>query len=484
MSNQKGGITVFTAIMVLLILTLLLVYAVRVSIFEQRISANVVREKTAFHAAEAAVEQGVEYLLANGTAILSSSVDEFPDGAGGLTRDGWFAASRWQECTADMVDDVDHPCGGDTPMRVGSYYYDDPATATADVPVDSMPLTLGGFTTGVTARLSANICFVDVSNPAGTCDDAPADLDEENAAYMIITMLGYGFSDCTDTTNISTCAGRATVAKPLANYKALNGAPVVPLTTKTAFEVTGTAEVVPNPNAGGIGVPISVWQNYNNTCGGTSADLRGNWMTCEQHEWYGEGKVPSDVACGKVECKCDINEAISYVGGNTPYNGIDLIEDPAFPCDLFDYFFKVPRSMYMTVKNSATIVTDCKNLGPHNSGLVWVTGGSCDVTGGRVIGSPRSPVILVVATETKFVSGTTIYGVLYIFDGEDPNTAVYAHADLNVYGAVIVDALLGAFNGTFQVVYSAFVLANAAGQNGFGAVSGGWRDFGLPELPW
>ena len=92
--------------------------------------------------------------------------------------------------------------------------------------------------------------------------------------------------------------------------------------------------------------------------------------------------------------------------------------------------------------------------------------------------------ILVIATDTKFVSGTTIYGVMYVFDGEDPDAAVHAHADLEVYGSVIIDSLLGAFNGTFQVVYSPYVLANAAGQNGLGAVSGGWRDFGLPAIDW
>ena len=482
--RQRGGITVFTAIMVLLILTLLMIYAVRVSVFEQRVSANEVRQKSAFHAAEAAIEQGLEYLLANGTAILSSAVDEFPDGAGGFTRDGWFAANRWLQCTSDLVDDPDHPCGGDMPMRVGSFYYDDPATSAADVPVDSLPLVLGDFDTGVTARLSANICFVSLGGTGGVCGAPPADEEDENRAYMIVTMLGYGFSDCADTTDLTTCTGRATVAKPLANYKALAGAPVVPVTTKTAFEVTGTAEVVPNPNAGGVGVPISVWQNYNTSCGGEDADLRGNWMTCEQHEWYGEGQTPEGVTCGKVECKCDISEAISYVGGSTPYNGIDLIEDQAFPCDLFDYYFNVPRSLYLTVKNSATIITDCDYLGPHHSGLVWISGGSCDVTGGRVIGSPGSPVVLVAATETKFVSGTTIHGVLYIFDGEDPDAAVYAHADLTIYGAVIVDALLGAFNGTFQVVYNGGVLANAAGISGLGAINGGWRDFGLPDIAW
>lgn len=482
--RQKGGITVFTAILVMFILTLLMLYATRVGMYEQRVSANEVRQKAAFHAAEAAIEQGVEYMQVNASLILSSAVDEFPDGNDTFTRDGWFAASRWLLCTSDFVIDPDHPCGGEAPMREGSYYYDDPSTSAVDVPVDSLPLAMGGFANDVTARLSANICFVALGSPGGSCEDPPDGIEEENTAYMIVTMLGYGFSDCTDTTDVSTCTGEATVAKPLANYKALSGAPVVPVTTRTAFEVTGTAEVVPNPNAGGVGVPVSVWQNYNLSCGGVVADLKGNWMTCEQHEWYGVGETPEGVRCDQIECKCSLNEALSYVSGSTPYNSIDLVEDPKFPCDLFLYYFKVPRSMFLIIKNSATIVTNCDNLGTESSGLVWISDGTCDITGGRVIGSPRSPVILIAATETKFVSGTTIYGVLYVFDGETPGATVYAHADLTIYGALIVDAVLGAFNGTFQVVYNGGVLANAAGLNGLGAAAGGWRDFGLPELPW
>ena len=33
-----------------------------------------------------------------------------------------------------------------------------------------------------------------------------------------------------------------------------------------------SAEVVPNPNAGGVGVPISVWMNANASCPGEVGD--------------------------------------------------------------------------------------------------------------------------------------------------------------------------------------------------------------------
>ncbi|MFT5770496.1 MAG: hypothetical protein ACI9H8_002485, partial [Lysobacterales bacterium] len=50
-----------------------------------------------------------------------------------------------------------------------------------------------------------------------------------------------------------------------------------------------------------------------------------------------------------------------------------------------------------------------------------------------------------------------------------------------VYGGVIVDAVMGHFQGNFQIVWAEGVLASANGLNGVGSVSGGWRDFGLPE---
>ena len=87
-NRQTGGMTVFTAVLVLIVLTLMIFYAARVGRMEQNVSANDVRQKLAFHAAEEALDQGVEYLAANQKLLLSQAVDWFPDGSGG-TRDGW-----------------------------------------------------------------------------------------------------------------------------------------------------------------------------------------------------------------------------------------------------------------------------------------------------------------------------------------------------------------------------------------------------------
>ena len=81
--------------------------------------------------AEAAVEQGIMYFQSNAAKILSARENVFPDGTA-FTGDGWFVTGspRWGLCTATEIALENHPCGGDIPSPVGSYYYDDPATNT------------------------------------------------------------------------------------------------------------------------------------------------------------------------------------------------------------------------------------------------------------------------------------------------------------------------------------------------------------------
>ena len=102
-----------------------------------------------------------------------------------------------------------------------------------------------------------------------------------------------------------------------------------------------------------------------------------------------------------------------------------------------------------------------------------------------MVGSPNAPVILVSAANlTTFNAGASIFGVVYIFDGEDSSAQLKSTGSATVYGAVIVDATIERLTGNFQVVYNSAVIASAAGVAGLGAVNGGWRDFGLPRIAW
>ena len=88
------------------------------------------------------------------------------------------------------------------------------------------------------------------------------------------------------------------------------------------------------------------------------------------------------------------------------------------------------------------------------------------------------------ATNTTFTGTNNIFGVVFISDAEVPTATWDASGTNIVYGSVIIDAELDSFVGTFKAIYNDDVSLLAAGSNGIGSLSGGWRDFGLPVLNW
>jgi len=484
--RQRGGLTIFSAVVLLSLLVLMLVYSTRVQQSEQRVSANEYRQKIAFHAAESAAEQAVEYILANSARVLSADPDAVPDGAGG-TRAGWFDATGgvWAACPGDAT--ADHPCGGSVPAGnlTSSYFFDNPATTTAGK-FDTIPINIGMLPAESTARVTAVLCQLDFDNPVGGCMIAPSAGDDVSQSSFLITVLAYGYADCIDPTDVATCQVSATVAQPISNYSVSRGSPSVPLTARTTFPPTGTVEVVPNPNAGGVGVPVSVWANANPACSSGVASLgSGDWATCEFHEWYETDEIPDDMICPVPSCNCSNSEAISYTVGTEDMLGIDMLEDVNFPCDLFAFFFGVPKSQYQVVKSAAKVIADCDGLDADSHGIYWVSGPQCRLDGTNVVGSPKLPVMLISAAETTtFTGDNNIFGVVFISDVEAPDAEWNASGTNIVYGSVIIDALLDSFTGTFKVIYNEDASMLAAGNNGIGTLSGGWRDFGLPVLAW
>jgi hypothetical protein len=487
--KQGGGLTLFTAVMVLILMTLMLFYAARVGVFEQRTSANDMRQKVAFNAADAMLDQAIEYLFANAQLVLSSGIDILPDSNGDMTRDGWFASGLWVTCSATQRADNTHPCGGTiapVPNSTNFWYYADPATG-AFAP---LPVATTGLAANSTARVTAILCFIDSGST--TCDAAaPVGQEEEGDKALVLSLLAYGYADCTDITDPGTCQAEATIAKPISSFSNLSGSPSVPLVTKSTFPPTGTAEVVGNPNGGGVGVALTTWINDNPACSpATNIEDSGSWQTCELQDWYHTDEYPEGVACTDNNCLCgpggnDTSFFLSWKHAQTTQIGVDIVIDPVFPCDLFDFYFGYPKTQYNFVKATATILSDCSSLGPHSSGLIWISGATCRINANTIVGSPNAPVLLVsAASETILAGGATIFGVLYIFDGEDIDATLTTLGNATVYGSAIVDAEIDSFQGTFQIVHADGVLADAASIGGFGNVSGGWRDFGLPDLSW
>lgn len=483
---QSGIVTTFTGVMILVLLTLMMFFAIRVGVFEQRVSANEMRQKEAFHAAESGINLAKEYFRANSVLVASSTVDLLPNGD-----DGWLAGTsegRWVRCDSVFDETTlgnrdwknSHPCAGEssTEQRKNSYFYsfggiEVPLNTNAILPDDSEQVSV-----------YALLCVLDFdpdgATPAQKCIDDPADADYVgDGTYYIVTLLARGEADCDN----GVCNAEALISEKVSPFGAAAGgkAPNVPLTTKSSFPPSGTAEVVANPNTGGVGVPVSVWMNNNSSCpnGSVIDPSSGSWATCEYHEWYETESIPEGVAC-TGNCSCSEAEAISYTDSQTNNLGIDLVADVDFPCDLFRFYFGVPRTSYEIVKGYSKVINDCSSLGPNSFGIYWVTGTDCDINANTQVGSPGAPVMLVsAATETRLNGGAIIYGTLFITDTEDSGAELVATGTNTVYGSVIVDGTLGSYNGTFQVVWNENISKLAGLGGGLGSVLGGWSDFHL-----
>jgi hypothetical protein len=497
----------FSAVLILILLTEMIIYAAQVGVFEQRKSANELRQKQAFHAAEVGVQHAQELLLAN-VLDLASSWDK----AGSWLSDTSIVdggSGRWVACADVELNDLSHPCFGETldgnfvegststggtdepDLRSFSYFYSEdgsnptllPILADAVLPDDSE-----------TVEVTALLCMLDLDRTAeqpvqGCLLKKDPAVDE---IYFMVTLLARGRSECNvdGGGDLVDCQGEALIAQRVGSYGPLTdgGGPGVPLTSKSNVQPTGTIEIVPNPNGGGPGVPVSVWVDgdaagvpiCDEAPDGPAIDPSSNsWATCEMQEWYGVDIMPEDFTCPTAQCNCDPDEVQRLSHGNKP-DGVrfDIVVDPAFPCELFKYVFKTDN--YKDIKPDFTVIKSCSDLGPESRGLIWVDGSvdQCFVNA-TTVGSHTDPVFLVsAADELRIGGGATIFGVVYTTDAEGNAGRFDASVGGTVYGAVMVDGELEPNVGSnFAIVYNDQLIALATQRGSLGKIYGGWTDF-------
>ena len=491
--KQRGAITIISAILILFLMTVALFYAARNSIFDQRAAANEERNRAAFAIAEGGAAVMTEFLVA-GTSTVSSET-------------GWLHTAgnpSWDNCAtlpdgwANTLGDVDNDgtpdiCEFDLDSSQPALGYFIADVGASDPAIQGALDTLTAANPGTAVRVSAALQFVD----GGEVIDGTATNDRQ-AVFLI---YAYGYSDCVDANTLATCRGRASMAVPLATFRALASPPSVPFTSASFVDPNGGWTVVTNPNAGGVGVPVSMWLNGDAIVGGDAGidpnPGAGTWQTCEYDEWYETVRIPDLVACpgsadasgvkspGNHGCSCTAEEILSGSESGSLVAELDLLVDDNFPPDLFQIYFGVPKALYTVIKDSSTILPDCTTLNENSRGVYWITG-ECSIQNRQVGHSgndpnnlARGPVVLIGAGGID-INGGVIYGIVYCSDAEDASTEISMGGNSVVYGAMVVDCLLGNSNGTFDLVYNEEVIGEANGLAGVGAANSGWRDFDVP----
>jgi len=417
-NHQQGAVTLVVSVVLLIAVTLVVMYAARVGIQDQRISGNEIRHKEAFANAEAGLDEAAAYLRAN------------PALHNGDAADGWVA------------------CGGSTAF---------PCNTSGAVATISTPTIPSVISDGHATSYLVNTASGTVAIGEGTTADATGAAVAQ-VTYAKTTLLVPG------------------ELPPL----------MVPSGT-----LSGNFNIVPNPNGGGPGVPVSVWAD-------TTLDTNGaNWKTCDHGEFRDSGDVCMDTkgdgssgSASWSSCSCDTERS------NSSDVTADIVLDAAgvFPSSPFVYVFGTPGvsdkdELITEVRDRADasgILYDncspgtncCTNLAADfanlsNSALVWADG-DCDIGSNVVIGSRDKPILLVVQGEIRVNAGAEVWGIMVGLGNFVLNGGPVIH------GSAISDIPSDLTNGTYSQVYDEAVFNNLvddAINTDIAKVKYSWRDF-------
>ena len=295
--RQRGLATLLVALVILGILTIVVLYSTHVAFFEQRTTTNENRSRLVEQAAEYSINLAGEYLKANRDYVISRT-------AGSATTGGWLAANastgrKWVLCSTvtgfpsipNLSDGTPHPCmterdatsSSDYPTTAGTggrrgqlYFYGlDASNGAAQMTVpyqqlmpDAVKLETPGVGVGGTAAFPAEttvralLCRIDSSLPNPACRADPVK-GNRIAVSLIANVVLPGESSS------------ATIKETWATLGAIDSNSAVPLIASGLLSTGGTITIVTNPNAGGYGLPGSLWspndvQVENSTGGGVA----------------------------------------------------------------------------------------------------------------------------------------------------------------------------------------------------------------------
>jgi len=461
--RQRGYTTLVISIILLVSMTFIALYAARVGLMEQQISANERRGAQAFQAAEQGVDQGIAYIKNNRDLITST------------TAPGWMVASakRWQSCSSEAF-----PCGDGTSVDTTVWgsamlVYTNVGTTNA---YDAGHIVIP---TNPNGKPYYTLHFLTKDNGSGAPTTSP-----------VIWVVAQGTSD--DDT------AQRVVRQAVNFYPFVTGKADAPMISATASGGAGTMSIVANPNGGGANLPLSVWTNENFTVG-------GSFETCElgEHLTTGTNKTLIELDSGEIvtlcsDCNCDkiagstnkIDNLTEKAQGPIAYDGIDILDVDSgagfnpdssyFPPDLFEYVFGTPAEYWKDIYEVAQKAASCGGLGQNSSGLWWITG-DCTLNQGD-IGSFENPILLVVEGKVVATGGNRqFFGLLFAYNPDNIGPRQFNVGGSSVfYGAIITDQNVDNPVGGFVLRYEGTVLQNLSiipGGRGIAKVPGTWADY-------
>lgn len=326
--HQRGVATLLVALVLLVILTLIVLGSSNVALFEQKTTTNEGRQHLAEQAAEYYLNLGGEYLKANVVNIASNE-----------DVNGWLTAGaslRWQLCPANPV--AGHPCSAvDATTRPNMYYYTSDGAAHTTATATELNLPYGNVipsggrlaavdngTFAVTGRVRALLCRLDTSTGAApSCQATPT-----TGNRIAITLIA--------DTSLDNENSAAQVKETWGTYTSFTTIAAVPLVASGFVKGLGDGSIVASANAGGYGLPASIWSPNNVDVDGSAGGGVGSVSTCHLGNFL--GSVPSsalETTCagqGNTGCSCanvaqgSPDMLSGHYGGSYKQESLDVLD--------------------------------------------------------------------------------------------------------------------------------------------------------------
>lgn len=430
-ARQRGAVTLFSAVIILVLMSMVAFFANRNILFERKTSANQYRSSKAIEAADA----GIEWAMANLntmrkiTAACAASTlasdRSFRDRYLDTNNNGKYDDFVVADPTLFVAADATPVC-----TRNGGAWSCSCPNAAA--PAVSSCTDAAGCPT---FRLGFERVIVDPAKAA------PLDSDP-NQVRVIAVGCTNAQRPCVPGASAA-ADGTATVRQVL---KLMNGLATIPasaITAKGNVDFGSNAITATNTDPGTNGVTI----NAGGTISGfinesTINTLPGTPPTASL--------IPSDTSLSSMS---DDQMFLSYFG----------VTKDAF------------KNSTSTTIISCNGVCNDTLMNAINEGArqIWVEG-NMTLNQNAVYGSVASPIMLVVNGNIELRGTMSLYGLLYCQDSTWDNTG---GGDATVYGAVISEGNFKA-TGTPNPTYDPNVLRNLRDTTGaYAKVPGGWRDF-------
>jgi hypothetical protein len=330
--RQRGISTLAITMMLLLILSVVVLFSTSVGFFEQRTALNENRARIAEQAAETGINMAGEYIKANRSLLISNQINA-------SSPDGWLAETSeagWRKCsTVSLTATIDgrpHPCRSEasTTRRAELWYYvnSDGSTFLPFAASTGAVGEVGGnakFATVV--NVQAVLCRIDSSIATPACAVKP-----EKGNRVAITFISHA--------TLTSEGGTAVIKETWASYTDASQSSAVPLIGSGLVKGLGNAQIVTNPNAGGYGVPASIWSpndvGIGSSPGGAcpAAGGVGSVATCQLGEYLKSTPasqlkttcVTVNNACGCPAISGSENNFLSGHSAGTKKEGIDILD--------------------------------------------------------------------------------------------------------------------------------------------------------------